>query len=137
MELRTRNVFLVLVLAQAVHSIEEYRFALYEVFAPARFASGLVSSNLAFGFAILNSAIVVFGAWCYFARVRPGRSSAAFWMWPWILVELGNGIVHSGMAILRGGYFPGLITAPVLFVLAALLASQLLRYRRSSTWAAT
>jgi len=136
MEPRTRTAFLALILVQAAHSTEEYVFALYDVFAPARFASEFVSSNPALGFALLNAAIVAFGAWCYLARVRPGRASAPGWMWSWVLVSLGNGVVHSTMAVLRGGYFPGVATAPILFVLAAFIATRLLRERHSSTWAA-
>ena len=135
MEPRTRTAFLALVLVQAAHSSEEYVFALYDVFAPARFASELVSSDPALGFAVLNAAIISFGAWCYLARVRPGHASAAGWIWPWVLVSLGNGVVHSTMAVVRGSYFPGLATAPILFVLAAFIATQLLRSRGSS-WTA-
>ena len=131
METTTRTAFLALIAVQAAHSTEEYVFVLYDVFAPARFASELVSTNPALGFAILNAAIVAFGAWCYFARVRPGRASAPGWMWLWVFVSLGNGVVHSAMAILRGGYFPGVATAPILFVLAAFLATRLLRARNS------
>jgi hypothetical protein len=43
---RARTAFLVLVIVQVAHSIEEYVFRLYEVFPPARFASGLISSGL-------------------------------------------------------------------------------------------
>jgi hypothetical protein len=136
MEKRTRDAFLALILVQAAHSTEEYVFALYDVFAPARFASELVSDDPALGFAILNAALVAFGAWCYLARVRPGRASAPGWMWPWVLVSLGNGVVHSAMAILRGGYFPGVATAPILFVLAAVIAAQLLGGRQSAPRAA-
>ncbi len=133
---RTRTAFLVLILVQAAHSTAEYVFALYDVFAPARFASELVSSSPALGFAILNAAIVAFGAWCYLARVRPGRASAPVWIWAWVLVSFGNGVVHSTMAFLRGGYFPGVATAPILFVLAAFIAARLLRMRNASTPAA-
>jgi len=136
MELRTRTAFLALILVQAAHSIEEYVFALYDVFAPARFASELVSSNPAVGFALLNVAVVAFGAWCYLARVRPGRASARGLMWAWVLVSLANGVVHSTMAFVRGGYFPGVATAPILFVLAAFIAARLIQGRDSSTWAA-
>jgi len=136
-ENRLRYVFLALIVVQGAHSIEEYVFELYEVFAPARFASGLVSSDLATGFAILNVTIVAFGIWCYAARVRPGRTSAPGWIWPWILVELGNGVVHTTMAVVRGSYFPGVATAPLLFVLALFLATRLLRARRSPGWTAT
>ena len=119
--------FLALVVAQAAHSIEEYVFALYEVFAPARLASSLVSDDLATGFAVLNLAIVAFGAWCYLARVRPGHPSARAYMWPWIVVELVNGVLHPGMALVRQSYFPGAATAPILFVLALMLAAHLFR----------
>jgi hypothetical protein len=119
---RERWLFLALVAAQAAHSVEEYVFHLYDVLAPARLASLAVSDDPATGFAILNTAIVAFGLWCYWARVRPGRPSAAAWMWPWVAVELVNGVGHTGFALARGGYFPGVATAPLLFALAALLA---------------
>ena len=127
LEPRTRHAFAALILLQAAHSVEEYVFRLWEVFAPARFASGLVSSDPATGFAILNISIVAFGVWCYLARVRPGHPNAAVWMWPWILVELGNGVVHTTVALLRGGYFPGVATAPLLFAIALWLATRLMR----------
>jgi len=127
MEARTRSAFLALVLVQAAHSIEEYVSGLHEVFAPARFVSGLVGGDADLGFIILNAAVLAFGAWCYFARVRPGHASAAAWMRPWVLVELVNGAVHSTMVVVRGGYFPGAVTAPILFALALFLAARLLR----------
>ena len=52
MDARTRFAFLALILTQAAHSVEEYVFRLYDVFAPARFVSGLVSDNHAAGFAV-------------------------------------------------------------------------------------
>lgn len=109
-----RTAFLVLILAQAVHSIEEYAFRLFDIFAPARFISGLLSSELARGFAIANISLVLFGAWCYLARVRPGSPSARAVAWSWALVELANGISHSLLALVTGGYFPGAATAPLL-----------------------
>lgn len=132
MEPRIRTAFLALIFAQAAHSTEEYVFALFDAFAPARFASELVSSDRALGFALLNMAIVAFGAWCYLARVQPGRGSARGYMWLWVLVSLANGVIHSTMAVLRGGYFPGVATAPILFVLAAFIATRLLHERPSS-----
>ena len=69
MDSRSRATFLALIVAQAAHSIEEYVFRLFDVLAPARFMSGLLSSDLARGFAIANIALVLFGVWCYVARV--------------------------------------------------------------------
>ena len=129
---RTRAAFLALVMTQGAHSLEEFFFGLYEVFSPAASASRLVSDNAALGFAILNSLFFAFGVWCYVCRVRPDRPSALYWMWPWVLVSLGNGVVHPTMAAVRGGYFPGVATAPFLFVLAVFIARDLMRASRSS-----
>ena len=84
---RTRNLFLGLMVAQAAHSAEEYAFRLHDVLPPARFSSGLVSKDLALGFALVNVALVLFGAWCYWARVRPSHPSGRWWAWFWTLLE--------------------------------------------------
>ncbi len=107
MDTRARAAFLGLIVAQAAHSIEEFVFRLFDVFLPARLVSGLFSRDLATGFAIANVALVLFGAWCYFARVRPGHASGRAFAWFWTLLELGNGIGHVTMAVSRRGYFPG------------------------------
>ena len=127
MDARNRTTFLLLIVAQAAHSVEEYVFHLYDVFLPARVISGLFGNDLAFGFAVFNVALVMFGVWCYVARVRPSHPSARQWMWPWVIVETSNGIVHPAVALWRGEYFPGVITAPVLLVLAFYLGSRLAR----------
>lgn len=119
---RIQIAYLLLVLAQAAHSAEEYFTRLYEVFAPARFISGLVSSDLSVGFLVVNSAFVAFGLWCWAVPVRSGWSAARGLIWSWVLVELGNGIGHPAVAISRGGYFPGVVTAPLLLACAIWLA---------------
>jgi hypothetical protein len=126
-ETRSQFAFLLLVLVQAAHSIEEYTTGLYQIFAPARFASSLVSNNLATGFVVLNSALVAFGLWCWAVPVRSRWSSARAFVWLWVLIELGNGVGHPALALARGGYFPGVVTAPLLFVLALWLAVRLRR----------
>ena len=130
---RARRLFLALILAQAAHSGEEYAFRLYDAFAPARFISGLISDNLALGFAIGNVALVTFGAWCYLARVRAQRPSGAGWAWFWTVLEGGNGTGHVLFAIARGGYFPGVWTAPFLLGLALCLGSELVRGSSKAT----
>ena len=118
---RARSVFLALIVAQAVHSVEEFRYRLYDVFAPAGFVSTLVSSDPRRGFAIANLALVLFGVWCYVARVRPNHRSAAAFAWGWAVLELVNGLGHITFTIERGGYFPGVVTAPFLLMIAAYL----------------
>ena len=108
------NLFLCLILSQAAHSIEEYCFRLYDVLAPARFISGLVSNNLAFGFVVANVVLVSFGLWCYLARVRKGHASGRGWAWFWTVLEASNGANHLVLAWSARGYFPGAGTAPLL-----------------------
>jgi len=122
MEHRSQRVFLFLIIAQGAHSIEEYVAKLYEVFAPARFVSSLVSNDLSLGFLVVNAALVMFGLWCWAVPLRSGWHAARGIVWFWTILERGNGIGHSVLALSRGGYFPGLLTAPLLLLLAAWLA---------------
>jgi hypothetical protein len=81
-----KRIFLLLICSQALHSIEEYHFSLWEVLAPARFLSGLVSADLSVGFAVVDVTIVALGLWTYawpvrrvaeFGAILRGRSTAA------------------------------------------------------------
>jgi hypothetical protein len=130
MDSRSRSAFLILILAQAAHSVEEYLFELYNVFGPARWVSGIVSADLPTGFAVVNTGVVAFGIWCYLARVRPGHVSARSWVWPWVLVEGTNGIGHPLIALGRGEYFPGVLTAPLLLATSLYLGMRLVRTGR-------
>ena len=121
MDERTHRVFLFLVLAQAAHSTEEYFAKLYEVFTPARLISGVVSDNAGLGFLVANAALVFFGVWCWGFPVRSGWKAASALIWFWTLLELGNGVGHVLLAIGRKGYFPGVITAPLLLLFAGWL----------------
>jgi hypothetical protein len=125
MDSKTRTAFGLLVLSQAVHSIEEYLYRLYDVFGLTRFVSGLFSRDLATGFAIANVGIIAFGLWCYLVPVRHGRPMGRAIAWGWVVVELANGVVHVLLAVAKGGYFPGLGTAPLLFASSVYLASRL------------
>ena len=119
--------FLLLIFSQALHSIEEYFYSLWEVLAPARFICGLLSDNLATGFIIANASIVAFGFWCYFAPIRHVWAGATAFAWFWVFLELGNSIGHTIFAINQADYFPGLYTAPLLFIFSSYLAFQLLK----------
>lgn len=123
--------FLALVATQALHSFEEYTHHLYEVFAPARAVSALLSSDLARGFVIFNVALVLFGLWCFAVPVRRRWHAAVPLAWVWVGVELVNGIGHPAWTLAAGGYRPGVATAAVLLPLALLLARQLVRYAES------
>ena len=119
--------FLVLILCQALHSVEEYFTSLWDVLESARYISSLVSTNLALGFAIVNTTIVALGVWSYWIAVRLHKTYAQFVIWFWVFLELANGVVHTWLAIFSQAYFPGLYTAPLLLAASGLLATQLIR----------
>ena len=73
---RLQLTFLAVIVAQAAHSLEEYRGRLYDVFPPARFVSGAITSDRERGFVALNVLILAFGAWCWFWPVRRHWRSA-------------------------------------------------------------
>lgn len=130
-----RIAFGLLIAAQAAHSIEEDLGRLWEVFPPAAFVSGLVSSNRETGFIALNIALVAFGLWCFLWPVWRAWPSAPAFIAIWTAIELVNGLGHPLWSLLQGHYTPGTATAPILLLLALNLARQSLgdRSARRST----
>lgn len=124
---RLDRTFAALILAQAAHSVEEYIGRLWESFPPAALVAGLISSGLALGFLIGNIAVVAFGLWCVVWPVRRSWPSATGFVWFWIVIETINGVAHPLWSLRQGGYTPGVLTAPILLVLALYLASQVRR----------
>ena len=124
---RLETNFLALVALQLAHSVEEYLGRLWEIFPPAIFVTGLVSKDRQIGFVIINMALVAFGLWCFFWPVRRRWPSARLLIGVWILIELINGVGHPLWSIQQRGYTPGVITAPLLLILALSLMWQLKR----------
>jgi hypothetical protein len=122
---RIQATFAALVLAQAAHSIEEYLGRLWETFPPVIFLTGLFSSNRELAFIALNVALVGFGVWCMLWPLRRRWPSAPGLMWFWVAIETINGVGHPLWSVRQGGYTPGVITAPILLVLALYLGVQL------------
>jgi hypothetical protein len=122
---RLDTTFLALVGVQLAHSTEEYLGRLYEVFAPAHFVSTLISREPERGFIIFNLGLLVFGIWCFLGPVRHRWTSAAVFIWVWIAIELVNGIGHPLWSLIERRYTPGVVTAPILLILALYLARQL------------
>ena len=128
---RIKGVFGALVVAQAAHSIEEYFGRLWESFPPARFLTGLISSDHESGFLAINVGLLAFGAWCFLWPIRRNWPSASVFAWLWVFVEVINGIGHPAWSLREGGYTPGVLTAPILLVLSIYLAYQLRRVQRT------
>lgn len=127
---RRSSLFVALIAVQAIHAFEECWFRLYAVFPPAAFVARLVSRDPAWGFAVANIALLNLALWCYVECVRPGHRSATVWLWAWTLLALGNGISHLTFAVLGAGYFPGVMTAPLLLGVGLALGAQLRRPAR-------
>jgi Protein of unknown function with HXXEE motif len=122
---RFQITFGALILAQAAHSIEEYRGRLWESFPPARFLTGLISPDLRKGFLIINILLLGFGIWCFaWPALRRWKVAIAL-AWLWVGIEFVNGVAHLLWSLTQFGYTPGIVTAPVLLILAVCLAAQL------------
>jgi len=117
----TSSLFLLLVIVQAFHSIEEYIGRLWENFPPATYVTGLVSEDHETGFIIINIGMFLVGMLAWVFAVRPNRPAASIFISIWILIEIMNGIIHPVWGIMQGGYEPGVITAPFLLIVAILL----------------
>ncbi len=125
MDQKTKTAFLVLVIMQGLHSVEEYFGRLWEVFAPAKFLSTAVSKNPETGFLVINIGLFIFGLWCWLIPVRRNYVVARGLIGFWIIIELINGIGHPAWAIYEKSYVPGVATAPVLLILAIYLFRKL------------
>ena len=123
--MKARTTFLTLIGVQALHSIEEYAFQLWETFPPARFLTGLVAADLETGFIVINGSVVALGVCCYWWPVRRHWASARPIAWVWVAVELLNGLGHPAWSVMQRGYTPGLVTSLILLPLTVLLARRL------------
>jgi len=132
MNSKIKTGFLILVLVQAGHSFEEYIGRLWEVFPPAEFLTSLFSKNNETGFLIVNIGLLIFGILCWLFPIRGNYSVAKGVLWFWIVLEAINGIGHTAWSIIESRYTPGVITAPLLFVVAMYLAITTVRLSRQN-----
>ncbi|MCD4820427.1 MAG: HXXEE domain-containing protein [Candidatus Cloacimonetes bacterium] len=126
MNSKNKIVFLILVIVQGLHSVEEYIGKFWEIFPPARFIDSLISENLETGFIIINIGFFIFGIWCWFFPVLRNYNYARRIIWFWIVIEMINGIGHSFWALYEREYVPGIVTALILLILSIYLMRQLL-----------
>lgn len=130
---RFQSSFAAIVLVQAAHSVEEYVGHLWESFPPAQFLTGLVSHDREVGFIVINTSLLAFGCWCSMWPMRYDWRSAKYLAWFWIALQIINGIGHPLWSLGQGEYTPGVITAPILLVIALHLARQLLSMKNVSS----
>ena len=126
MDSRNKIIFLILILVQGLHSVEEYIGRLWEIFPLARVLTSLISENLETGFLIFNIGFFIFGIWCWFFPVLRNYKYALGLIWFWIVIEIINGIGHSFWALYERAYVPGVVTALILLILSIYLLQHLL-----------
>ena len=120
--------FLLLVLVQGLHSIEEYYGKLWEVFIPAKYLTSLVSNNHEIGFLVINVGLFIFGLICWFFIINNKYLHIRIFIWLWIVIEIINGIGHPLWALIENSYEPGVITAPFLLIITIYLTILLIRF---------
>jgi len=132
MDNKTKITFLILVLFQGLHSTEEYMGKLWEVFAPAKFLTGLFSEDHQTGFLIANIGIFVIGICCWLLLYSKFESVAIKVVWVFIVIEIINGIGHPLWSLYQKNYTPGVFTTPLLLVTALILVYRLDKYKVSN-----
>jgi hypothetical protein len=124
---QTVRLFLLGIAAQCLHFLEEFvtRF-------PERFPTllGLPAWSEEF-FVACN--LVWLSVWTLSAiGLQKGYRAALFPIWFFAIAAMANGIAHPVLAVVAHGYFPGLITSPVVGVVGVLLWLRLLALTGSS-----
>lgn len=105
MNKRIKIAFLLLILIQALHSVEEYIGRLWENYPPAQFLTTLVSDNHERGFIIINVCLFIFGMLVWLAAVQ----NYAFALVPisfLTIMEIINSVGHSVWAVMEKNYVP-------------------------------
>lgn len=114
---RATRIFALLLLFQAVHAAEEYATRFYEAYPEvlglgAPWPAGFFLAFNVFWFAVWTAAGLA---------LHRGYTVAFFPVWFLAIASMGNGIVHPLLAIVTGGYFPGLLTSPLVGIGGILL----------------
>lgn len=117
----------VAVALQAAHSAEEYLTGFYDAFPR---TLGLPPWG-ARPFLVFNVAWLLIWVGALFGVRR--RVRIAEWpLWFLALALVGNGLAHPLLALARGSYFPGLVTAPLVGIAGLLLLVAMLRASSAS-----
>jgi hypothetical protein len=118
---RATALFVGTVACQALHFSEEYATRFYQQF-PNVFGLSAWSAGFFLAFnlgwlAIWTAAVL---------GLRAGHRSAFFPAWFLAIASIANGIAHPLLAVRVGGYFPGLLTAPLVGIAGGFLWARLM-----------
>ena len=113
---RATTIFAILVALQAVHFLEEYGTGFHEQFPQ---VLRLVPWPSDF-FVVFNVTWLALGTAAVIG-LAAGYRLAFVPAWFFALAGIANGIGHPLLAVLSGGYFPGLVTSPLVGIAGVLL----------------
>ena len=114
------NLFLVGVAFQCLHFAEEFITRLYERL-PQLLGLQVLSAEFFVAFNLFWIFIWIFSA----LGLERNLWIAFIPVWFFAIGMTGNGIVHPLLALAVGGYFPGLITSPIVGIIGAVLLMRL------------
>ena len=120
---RLAVLFLAGIACQCLHFGEEYVTGLYNYFPPLPGGMRLTAGLFA-GFNLFWIGIWLLSAW----GIRHNLRIAWLPAWFFGLAMCLNGVAHPLLAIRAGGYFPGLITSPVVGIAGFLVTRKLYRH---------
>lgn len=121
------ELFLIGIACQCLHVIEEFAAGMHVLFPPL-FGLASISAELFIGFNVFwlgTWAIAAFGV------LRNSRV-AYFPVWFFGLAMALNGIAHPLLSVWQSGYFPGLVTAPLVGIMGIVITRKLIQ---STEWA--
>lgn len=113
---RTTMLFVAGVSLQALHFAEEYATRFFERFPPV-LGEPPWSPSFFIIFNVFWLAIWILAAF----GLQAGYRAAFFPVWFFAIAAIVNGIAHPLLALRAGGYFPGLLTSPLLAIVGVWL----------------
>ena len=125
---QTVRVFLLGLAVQSLHFMEEFVTHFEDRF-PALLGLSAWSENFFVAFNLIWMSVWILSA----VGLQRGNRMALFPVWFFAIACVANGVAHPVLAVAAHGYFPGLITSPILGVLGVLLWIRLLE---STRWSA-
>jgi Protein of unknown function with HXXEE motif len=117
---QTARLFLIGVAAQCLHFMEEL-ITHFEDRYPALLGLPVWSENFFVAFNLIWVSVWILSA----IGLQKGYVYSLFPVWLFAIAAVVNGIAHPALAVIAHGYFPGLITSPVLGLLGVLLGLRL------------
>ena len=129
---RLRIAFLLLIVLQLLHSLEEFVFKFYEQFPPMVFVYRNSPGMARTAFILFNSILFLAALASLLYWVWPARRGTITVVWVWVGAETLNVIAHCVWAVLIRGYNPGLVTGIAFLPVLAYLVRLLRRCRRQA-----